>query len=113
MNFRQAKPKQDSTTPHLSSPPVWDHPKLVELAQSNDLVLAQATERLRKPMAKTKFQVAREWIRRSYWITLALLFALALSIRIASLIGHGKAASQTPKNTPLLQQNTNASSTTP
>jgi hypothetical protein len=78
-------PKQDSQTPHLSSPPEWDNPKLVAAAQRNDRVLAQATARLPRPMARTKFQVARVWIRRSYWITLALIFAVALLIRIASL----------------------------
>jgi hypothetical protein len=85
MNFKRATPKQDSATPHVQNPPVWDNPELVKLAQSNDRVLAQATARLPRPMAKTKFQVARAWIRASYWISLALIFAVALLIRIASL----------------------------
>jgi hypothetical protein len=30
---RKAKPKQDSATPHVQNPPVWDSPELVELAR--------------------------------------------------------------------------------
>jgi hypothetical protein len=67
---------------------VWDSPELVNLARANDKLIARATESSRKPMAKEMSKVAKAW-SLSYWITLALIFGVALLIRMASLAKRG------------------------
>jgi len=75
--------QQDSSRLQRQEPPVWDSPNLVELARANDKLLARATESSPKPMAKKMSRLAKAW-SLSYWITIALLFALAILIRILS-----------------------------
>ncbi len=87
-NVRRGKSDQDSQKLQRQDPPVWDSPELVNLARANDKLLARATESSRKPMAKKMSKVAKAW-SLSYWITLALIFGVALLIRMASLAKRG------------------------
>lgn len=52
MSFRAAKPKQDNATPHLQSPPLWEHPQLRMSADKLEKLVSQHKMNTRKAGAR-------------------------------------------------------------